>query len=546
MLAYLGLTVLFQTAQIWVAPSIITARWGPYKEFVYSVFSSTWLDATPQSPSAVWIKVVYVVLVASCFLIYLRAARHAYRSSVAPMKNSRKTLLLILMVAGVSLALLLLGRAMLATDVYSYVWYGRIPALEGGNPFLDRPNAYMDADAEGWFDWEVWLGTLPSVYGPVWIWLSAGITYLADAVAGKELVAHVLGHRLIADVAHLINIVLIWRVAAAYGKRYVEGASPEETDRKRAALQLGATLAYAWNPLCLIEFGLSGHNDSIMITFLLIAVWFLVENRWGWAAFALAVASLVKALALLFLPFLLIWVWHWTIKSGKAAGASGIAPGRKALMRAGAATAIIVASWVAAMWPYGGPMSLIWALSVNPATTAQKNSIAGVILVGIPATLYSMGLLVSETSTNREVIIGDLYRAWYGVVRTTLQALAGLLLLATCWGAWQSARKEPHHAMQWWGWAMIVYLTVGSAWFWPWYVSWLFVPVALVGPGRLWNAAQILAVSAMAVYVGFPAVAGWELWENYVGVVLVVPLAIYLLLSWLRAKWTESRVRVTL
>jgi hypothetical protein len=538
-LGYALLTLLFQTAQMWVMPSVITARWHVVSNLAYSILPDAWLNATPHSGIAPFIVGAYLLLLALLFFVYIRAARRAYTSPHQSPEDGRKILLLILGVAGVSLLLLLLGRAMLSTDIYSYAWYGRIGALEGGNPYLDPPKNYLDSDIEGWMEWEVWNGVLPCVYGPVWVMLAEGIAHLAHAVGGKELAVHVLGHRLLADISHLINIWLIWRVAGGLAARLAsrEGHA-EGLPRKWAGLQIGATLTYAWNPLIILEFGLSGHNDAIMISFLLVAVWLLSRGMWRWAAVALAAASLVKLTALLFLPFYLLWVWRiFSEKEGMSIVEKTPDQGDGTLgagaFRIAQALVIIGVSGLLAMWPFGGPLSLWDTLSVNPGATAQINSIAGVILDGLPSTLYSLGWLTGTASLEREAIISNLYTTLHPWVRWTQQAVAAVLLIALFWRTWKVSNKSVMPILEGWGWALLVYLTVGTLWFWPWYVSWLFVPLALVGFGRLWTAGQILALSSMSIYAVFPPPAGLAGWEKYTGLIVVVPVALYLLVSWL-------------
>ncbi len=55
-----------------------------------------------------------------------------------------------------------------------------------------------------------------------------------------------------------------------------------------------------------------------------------------------------------------------------------------------------------------------------------------------------------------------------------------------------------------WSWLLFFYLTVGAVWFWPWYVTWLVVPVALVGPGRLMTATLILCLTSLSLYAIYP------------------------------------------
>jgi hypothetical protein len=365
------------------------------------------------------------------------------------------------------------------------------------------------------------------VYGPVWVFFAEGIASLAQAVGGKELAIHVLGHRLLADIAHLVNIWLIWRVAGEFAGRI---AGKNGMARRWPGLQLGATLTYAWNPLLLLEFGLSGHNDSILISFLLISVWLLLRGRWGWAAVALAAASLVKLMALLFLPFYLIWVWRMSRGDADNAVARHSLGIGASIFRIAQALAIVAACWLLTMWPFGGPLSLLEALKANPTVNLQVNSLAAVLLVGLPSNLYELGW-IATAAQNRDaflVEVSDTIAPW---VRWGQQALAALLTLLVLWRMWRSPDKGVLSIMEGWGWALLIYFMLGSLWFWPWYVSWLFVPLALLGPGRQWTAGQLLAFSAMAIYAIFPPPARMEGWQHYTGLLVVLPAAIYLLLS---------------
>jgi hypothetical protein len=85
-----------------------------------------------------------------------------------------------------------------------------------------------------------------------------------------------------------------------------------------------------------------------------------------------------------------------------------------------------------------------------------------------------------------------------------------------------------------WGWVLFVYLTVGAVWFWPWYVIWLVPVAALVGPGRLFNATQVLCLTSMAMYA-----AMWrgnqsflEL-ADYKPLLVMGPPLVYAVVSWL-------------
>src|SRR5207302_903122 len=96
---------------------------------------------------------------------------------------------------------------------------------------------------------------------------------------------YVLLFKLFGLACHLINAALIWLILG----------------RIAPNRRLLGTLLYAWCPLCLLEFGASGHNDALMATFLLLSVYLLVR-RWealAMVAFGLSVATKYVPVALL-------------------------------------------------------------------------------------------------------------------------------------------------------------------------------------------------------------------------------------------------------
>jgi hypothetical protein len=70
-----------------------------------------------------------------------------------------------------------------------------------------------------------------------------------------------------------------------------------------------AAIAYAWNPLALVEYAGSGHHDPTGMVWLAVALIF-AESRPRVSALALSVAAQVKLLPLAALPFLMRrWTW---------------------------------------------------------------------------------------------------------------------------------------------------------------------------------------------------------------------------------------------
>jgi alpha-1,6-mannosyltransferase len=73
---------------------------------------------------------------------------------------------------------------------------------------------------------------------------------------------------------------------------------------------------YAWHPLPIIEFGQSGHNDSLMLGLMLLAIGLAYRQKPLLSAVLLGLAALAKFTPLFGLPLFLV-LWHKTIYKGQ-------------------------------------------------------------------------------------------------------------------------------------------------------------------------------------------------------------------------------------
>ncbi len=204
-----------------------------------------------------------------------------------------------------------------------------VPAATfSGDPFT----AYDDAQ------------NLPSPYGPLSIILSAGPALLA----GNNLLALALLEKMMPLLFVLGCLRLVWLIASKI--------APHR--RWQALLLIG------WNPLLLLETAGNGHNDSIFLFFVLLAFYWLIAGpRWPTLP-ALALAALVNALALVFLPLLVVALWR-----------AGSLLRRVINLLGGAALAL--ALLIAALLPFGG-------LDVIGSLLQPANQYA----ISLPALLY--------------------------------------------------------------------------------------------------------------------------------------------------------------
>jgi hypothetical protein len=73
---------------------------------------------------------------------------------------------------------------------------------------------------------------------------------------------------------------------------------------RRLGQPLAYVLIYAWQPLVIVELGISGHLDGLMLPFVLLAFLWMMSLRSALAGFALALATLIKLYPALMLPAL--------------------------------------------------------------------------------------------------------------------------------------------------------------------------------------------------------------------------------------------------
>ncbi|MFQ5612625.1 MAG: hypothetical protein ACE5H9_10885 [Anaerolineae bacterium] len=203
-------------------------------------------------------------------------------------RNPRQPAPLILLPALVFALTLIFAYPALAIDLFIYAIRTRGWALYGLNPLSTPPEALPPGDP--------WLGLAgewvdaASPYGPAWEWLSR-LTWQA---AGGDFLAHLFGLKLIAVLAYLGCAGLIFLILGQLNPAW-RGAG---------------TLAFAWNPLVLLETAQNGHNDIVMVFALLAAVWAALgpgARRWGTAPL-LALSILVKFVTVLAAPFLLLYL----------------------------------------------------------------------------------------------------------------------------------------------------------------------------------------------------------------------------------------------
>jgi hypothetical protein len=435
-------------------------------------------------------RVELLAIFALLFAVYVAALRSARRG-----KASHQALTIVLAGVVVFSLPLILAPYLLSRDVYSYIIYGRMAALYGANPTLNAPLAFAH---DPYFQFLISWKDTPSVYGPVWTLLSHMLTLAVEGLGGGAWL-YVLAYKLLMVAAHLLGSVLIWLTLGRW--------NPER--------QLYGTLLYGWNPVLLIEFVLSSHNDVLMVALILLALFYAQRGAWRAAIVALVAAALVKWAALVLLPLLVLcWLRQQPTWRGR-------------LAIAGQAAAIAAAVVVLLHLPYGGGLRALAAPVTTQTVMKAENSI-GALSVRIPQeALERLGADPPRARAARSTA-----EAMLGWVSKGLVVLAWLAAMLAVWRRPTFARLLAAGF-----WLLVVVLLVSPV-FRVWYVAWPLALAALLPWRPYGRLTVVFAACAPLLYLDGVAPA----WMEALVFLPVIALLLYeVWRGWLRAWYEHGR-----
>jgi alpha-1,6-mannosyltransferase len=233
---------------------------------------------------------VFIPALATSGLITIAATRLAAR---AP---ARLTLIVILGFA-LAMRLALVGAEPLgSTDLYRYIWDGRVQAA-GINPYAHVPaDPALAALRDAIYPHINRADYALTAYPPVAQMFFLAVTRIAESTLTLRLA--MVGCEL---VIVAVVIALLRRL--------------ERSDT--------LVVAYAWHPLAAFEIANNGHVETLMVALMMLGVWLLVSARKVAGAVAVALAALVKPYAVLVLPA--FWQpspsnnWDWRVPLAVAA-----------------------------------------------------------------------------------------------------------------------------------------------------------------------------------------------------------------------------------
>jgi alpha-1,6-mannosyltransferase len=320
----------------------------------------------------------------------------------------------------------------LSTDLYRYRWDGQVQAA-GWNPYSVRPDdprlaSLRAASGDGWQLMPA--HELPTVYPPLVELVFRATWRVLPGPVGFKLPF------VLADLA-VVGMLGFW---------------VRKTGQRTARLAI-----YAWNPLVIIEFAGSGHNDSLAVAAMVASI-LIIRRRPIVSTMALAAGAMAK-----FFPAALLPVW--IVRAGWPKRARGWIS---------AATAAAVGA--ACAWPYRAAASdFARTMRAYYLPAWQNNN----------ASIYSVLRWISGSHG-------------FAVV-------AGRVVVA-CLALWLAARKaEPERA---------AFLVVGAILLfapngYPCYFTWI-VPLLCFYPSTAWLLLTVLLCLSYNVLIPYRILGEWR------------------------------------
>ncbi len=415
---------------------------------------------------------------------------------------------------------LLFGFPGESSDVFDYLFRGRMLSEYDRSPLNTAPAVFKNMPFHRYITWSHWV----DAYGPLWEYVSGGVARLVRLSATPDQLAvvnnqtcdnqpavctylarYVTAYRLLAIAATAACGLLLRQIVSAGQRR-------------------AAVVALLGNPLTLISTALGAHNDALMMVFVLAGIALLTAARAWWrlvlGLLLFLVAAHVKLTALVFLPVALAWLWR-----------------RDGVQRTAVSGILAVGLGAGLSWllyePLGGWATLTKNLYERSVLSA--NSIGELVYLyvrfGLGVERYAAQIPIGRAMMLLFVVLaGGVLLRW--MARRPAPSTAGLGELGTV--------------------VALLYLSIGSFWFQSWYVLWV-IALAAASPDSRLNRRTIPLLSGAVLFValgadyarhGVPQIlTSWQVSALFVACMLI-PLCSEVLAYWRTITRTPAQATV--
>lgn len=182
-----------------------------------------------------------------------------------------------------STLILIFAYPFLSSDLFNYLFDAKIITSYHVSPYTHRP---LDFPNDEWLRFMRWVHRY-SPYGPLWL----GMSVVPSVLGFGKFILTFLAFKIFISLFHLVNSYLVFKIL-------------KKIDREKALL---GTAFYALNPLFLIEGIANAHNDVVLATAMLAAVYFLVYERKVLSYVTLLAGVAIKYISILTLPWQVLY-----------------------------------------------------------------------------------------------------------------------------------------------------------------------------------------------------------------------------------------------
>ena len=459
---------------------------------------------TPSDPAARWRVIAGYAFLGALYWLGWRAAQRA---------RGRAAWAIVLGGALASSIVLLFLYPFGAADIFDNIMHGRILGVYGANPFQDVARQYQ---GDPFYPYVAWKRS-PAAYGPAWELLAGGVAWLVQQtlrVSGTLRVSPIIAN------------VLAFKLVGALFLAGSAGAVAAVLRRQAPERALAGVLLLAWNPVVLVETMGHGHNDIVMVFWVLAAAWALTGRRYTLAILALVLGALVKYLPVLMIPAALAIALRELGAARQSTGTSE-APSRithhvsrfmphlRFLLVTGLAAAALVAVAYAPFW--------------RGLETLSIERRQGLLTSSLPAAAWAL----LQSSWGQQP----------ASQRISLIA-AGMTALFALWQAVRAWRDSdwlsfPRAAFN----ILMFYLLLTCLWFQNWYAIWPLGLAALLPAGFEMRLAVFFSFATLAKPLVFEPLWLWQrpmpskIWrELRLGPAVMLLPWLYVLYAWLRPR----------
>ncbi|KKR34323.1 MAG: hypothetical protein UT63_C0003G0039 [Candidatus Gottesmanbacteria bacterium GW2011_GWC2_39_8] len=215
-------------------------------------------------------SVIFLLILLMLFLIYAFILRLSQKGKI----SGRDFILLVI----ISVAILIFSYPAFSYDIFNYIFDARIVTHYGLNPYQYKA---LDFPSDTWIRFMHWTHRYYP-YGPVWLILTLPSSFFG---MGK-FIWTLLNFKLLFSLFYLGNIFLLDKIL-------------KHTGVKNRVYNLSL---FAFNPLIITETLVSPHNESMMLFFLLLSIYFLLSKKKPFSYLALLFSIGIKYITAVFIP----------------------------------------------------------------------------------------------------------------------------------------------------------------------------------------------------------------------------------------------------